>query len=406
MIVMKFGGSALQTAQGVRDVAAIVQNHLNERPILVLSAMGNTTDDLISVAQQRSSLSDVVNYHRAIMEELDLPETVIESLLDEMASAGKQSLSHLLSFGERLSVRIFSAYLNGQRMEAAYFDGWDAGILSSSDPTRAQILPDTYERVPRALSHMGTCIPVITGFIAKDKKGCVTTLGRGGSDLTASVVAKALAATEVQLWKDVDGILSADPRFVPDARPIPDLTFFEASELARYGAKILHPDSIRPAMEAQIPVRVKNYRNPAHPGTLIGSREGSRGRFLVAIAHTSHQALVHIDLHEGASTAPALQVLHELGVDVVEANDKGLSVLVEVAVLPSLQERFLSMALVTVEPARSCVSLIGSCTGSDVVEALQHEGVAVLKSFDAKLVVSDDDVKRCVEIIHRRFCGE
>ena len=174
----------------------------------------------------------------------------------------------------------------------------------------------------------------------------MTTLGRGGSDLTASVVAKALMVREVQLWKDVSGILTADPRLVPDARPISHLSFLEASLLARYGAKVLHPDSVLPAMSAQIPVRVKNYQDPAHPGTVIQSSPSQRSRSVVAIAHSSQGG------------------------------------------------------------GKSCVALIGSCDQSEVVEALLLEGIRPFEVCVPKLIVSDGDVKRCVEALHRRFCTE
>jgi aspartate kinase len=255
-----------------------------------------------------------------------------------------QSYDLLLSFGERLSVRIFSAYLRTRGIKAIHFDGWDIGIVSSSEHTRAQILPKTYEQIPRALQRMGLTVPVITGFIAKSEEGVVTTLGRGGSDLTASVVAKALMVREVQLWKDVGGILTADPRLVSDARPISHLSFLEASMLARYGAKVLHPDSVLPAMSAQIPVRVKNYQDPSQPGTLIQSLPSQCSQSVVAIAHSPQ------------------------------------------------------------EGGKSCVALIGPCDSSEVVKVLFEEGICPLEMCIPKLIVNDSDLKRCVEVLHRRFC--
>lgn len=275
MIIMKFGGSALRTSNAIRMVAAIVRNHLHRHPVLVLSAMGNTTDLLMDA---RNNFSRIEQFHRDLIAELQLPDDLIDPLFFELASAQEQD--RLLSFGERFSVRIFSAYLNKVGIAASYFDAWDIGMLATSE----KIFPETYKHVPLALKKVAE-IPVITGFIAKDREGNVTTLGRNGSDLTASVVGSALAVEEIQLWKDVDGILDADPGLAPKAQSIPQLSFAEAAELARLGAEVLHPKAILPA--STIPIRIKNHQNPNHPGTLIADR-WCRKNGIVAIAHRSH----------------------------------------------------------------------------------------------------------------------
>jgi aspartate kinase len=264
-------------------------------------------------------------------------------------------------------------------------------------------------------------VPVITGFIAKDRDGSITTLGRGGSDLTASVVGTAIMADEVQLWKDVNGILTADPRLAPDAQSISHLSFVEAAELARFGAKVLHPASVWPAMCKDIPVRVKNYQDPAHPGTLIKAQTSQRKGAVVAIAHKSRQALIHITSHHTLGQfeffGSVFQILNEfnLSADVVATTHNGLSVtLEEHSSLPSLQERLQQIATVTIEHSKAFVSLIGANGRSSeffrtVLEALNSVGIAPqiisygVSRGNATLVINDDELKRCVETLHRSF---
>ena len=418
MIVMKFGGSALQTPKKVRSIAQIVRSHIEKRPVLVLSAMGTTTDDLLAAARAQNRFSSIEKFHRELLNQLALPKNLLNPILDELSTF----LNHcseltpplhdrLLSFGERLSVRLFAAFLNAQGIAAAHLDGWDAGLLSTSDHTRAAILPETYERVPIALQPLGQAIPVITGFIAKDRMGTITTLGRGGSDLSASVIGKALKASEVQLWKDVNGILTADPRLVSEAQPISRLSFLEAGLLARFGAKILHPASIVPAMSAQIPVRVKNYQDPDYPGTLIQGEERSDG--VVAISHLSHRALVHISptsaLEPLDFLASVFLILRGVALcaDVIEASQDRISLLLEEGgALLTLQERLQRSATIEVEPNKSYVSLIGKSDPSRVLRVLSEEGICFLRFFASSMIINDEDCQRCVNALHRQFCVE
>ena len=442
---MKFGGSALQTAHKIRHVTSIVESHVYQQPVLVLSAMGTTTDNLIAAgcraAQQRQTLlvissykneqSFIENFHRDIMAQLELPATLIDDLFCELDSVLQQiflheevtpqQYDHLLSFGERFSVRIFSAYLNKYGIPSTHFDGWDIGILSTSDFGRAEILPETYERIPLALQGIKGAIPVITGFIAKDREGNVTTLGRGGSDLTASVVGTALMASEVQLWKDVNGILSADPHLASTAQSISHLSFVEAAELAHFGAKVLHPASVWPAMCKAIPVRVKNYQNPSHPGTLIKNQSPHRKGSVVAIAHKSRQALIRITAHPTLGhlefLASVFQAFHEfkLPIDVIATSHNEISAILDQQYYcSSLVERLQHVATVATEHSKSIVSLIGTNNHSSefcesVLHALNIERIAPQTiSYSASrcnttLMIDDAELNQCVEALHRNF---
>ena len=181
-----------------------------------------------------------------------------------------KSLDQLVSYGERCSVRIMAARLNQIGVPAQAFDAWDVGIRTDSHFGDAKLAKGYEEKVKHAFERIDpNVVAVVTGFIGHDPNGRITTLGRGGSDLTATALGSALNLDEIQVWKDVDGILSSDPRLVPNAIPVSQVTYEEASELAYFGAQVLHPIAMQPAMKGNVPVRVKNSYNPSAEGTII-----------------------------------------------------------------------------------------------------------------------------------------
>jgi len=183
----------------------------------------------------------------------------------------KRSLDKLVSYGERCSVRIMAARLNQIGVPAQSFDAWEVGILTDSNFGEASLLPESEERILKIFEARidPSIVAVVTGFIGNDKKGRTTTLGRGGSDLTATAIGAACNVDEIQVWKDVDGIMSSNPQLVQNVIPIADVSYDEASELAYFGAQVLHPIAMYPAMQKNVPVRVKNSYNPTAPGTVI-----------------------------------------------------------------------------------------------------------------------------------------
>lgn len=259
-----------------------------EIPAVILSAMGKTTNHLLAAGQKalkegQVDVSYVEKLTKETIKELDVPEVQkeIDSLLKELSSLlqgvtmlkelSPRSNDYLVSFGERISTRIFAAYCNKQGVTAVQFDAFEMGFVTNDEFMNAEIEPETYKLVRASLQSVpkGT-VPIITGFLGKAKEsGAITTLGRGGSDLTASIVGAAMNTKEIHVWKDVDGVLTADPWIVENAKAVPVVTFREASELAFFGAEVLHPLSMRPAWLHDIPVRVRNSYNPAALGTLI-----------------------------------------------------------------------------------------------------------------------------------------
>jgi len=181
-----------------------------------------------------------------------------------------------MSLGERISIKIVAAYLRSKGLNAQAFNSYDLGLVTNSNFSSAEFLPESLPAINSSISSLD-CIPIITGFIAKDKKGNITTLGRNKSDYSAAIFARAIEAEELQIWTDVNGILTANPEIVPSARTIANLSYAEAKELAFFGAKVLHPNAIEPAEERNIPIRVLNTLDRNNPGSTISIKSPRNG---------------------------------------------------------------------------------------------------------------------------------
>lgn len=232
--------------------------------------------------------------HAHTMDTFEFPDSVkkdVNELLDEceqmltgvkmIQELSPKSLDQLVSYGERCSVRIMAARLNQLGVPAQAADAWDVGVLTDSQFGDAKLLPEHEGAIQKAFDRIdkGT-VAVVTGFIGHDPNGKITTLGRGGSDLTATALGAALGIDEIQVWKDVDGILSTDPRVVSSAVALDQVSFEEASELAYFGAQVLHPIAMQPAMKYNVPVRVKNSYNPSAVGTFIRQEKSTTDRLV------------------------------------------------------------------------------------------------------------------------------
>lgn len=284
MIIMKFGGTSVGNAQRIKEVARIIRSQLAKKPVVVVSAVSKVTDALITLAHAcaqgkgQDEYESIKKIHSEIIIQLSLDPAIISDDLRQLHNLVARTrksrkldtkvLDHFQSFGECMSSKIVSAYLNRINIPSKALNAGDAGLLTDETFGGAEPLETSYATIKRAISAMHGIL-VITGFIGKTKKGEITTLGRGGSDYSAAVIGAAIDAKEIQIWTDVDGIMSTDPKIVNDARTIKSVSFAEAAELAYFGAEVLHPKTIFPAMRKKIPVKVLNTMNRSGSGTTI-----------------------------------------------------------------------------------------------------------------------------------------
>jgi aspartokinase/homoserine dehydrogenase 1 len=304
--VLKFGGSSLSTPSTVRQVLRIVLDARQEEPVtVVVSAFAGVTNQLLEcarLAERQSaafteSFDDLARRHRNAVASLvgrgqTRTRRAVDELLDELRSTleGIHLLRHcptraldmVASFGERLSAVTVAAALN-RRYPSQFVDARELVVTDDHFTSASVVFSKTNRRMRGAIArllrqHRGHVIPVVTGFIGATEDGQTTTIGRNGSDYSAAIVGAAIGASVIEIWTDVDGVLSADPRAVPSAFVLPNVTYEEAMELSYFGAKVLHSATIAPAIARQIPILIKNTFNPTARGTLIAGRDVPDGR--------------------------------------------------------------------------------------------------------------------------------
>eukprot|EP00195_Chlamydomonas_chlamydogama_P005756 CAMPEP_0202902490 /NCGR_PEP_ID=MMETSP1392-20130828/16885_1 /ASSEMBLY_ACC=CAM_ASM_000868 /TAXON_ID=225041 /ORGANISM="Chlamydomonas chlamydogama, Strain SAG 11-48b" /LENGTH=481 /DNA_ID=CAMNT_0049589263 /DNA_START=346 /DNA_END=1791 /DNA_ORIENTATION=+ len=323
-VVYKFGGSSVRDAERMMEVADIICSFPQYLPCVVLSAMGKTTNLLLecgemalktppsmiadlaplkAVRQLHLETCDTLGVEAEVRAEVDkllseLSQLLIGiSIMQDLTLRAKDSL---VSFGERLSTRIFASYLRTQGVAARQYDAMDLGLTTTDDFSNADVIYD--ESLPKIKAKLTRQpgspkeVAIVTGFLGRGlQTGATTTLGRGGSDLTATVLGAALHLPEVQVWKDVDGVLTSDPRIVSNTLPVNELTFEEATELAYFGAQVLHPQAMQPAIRAgNMGVRVKNSYNRAAPGTIISAKRDMSATLVTSIVLKKDVTLVDI----------------------------------------------------------------------------------------------------------------
>jgi len=322
MIVMKFGGTLMGSVGAIKHSASLVVSSVEggESVVVVPSAMSGVTDMLIKIASsaeggdiafafdeiallRQRHLNTAVELGAApnsstVEKLLGLLEQLAQTvhgigLLRELSSRSKDLI---VSFGERLSAPLMALALEGQGIRALDLTGGQAGLLTGDDFGNARPLPEAYERIPERLEGLFQqhITPVITGFIGETRKGVITTLGRGGTDYTATILGAALSADEVWLWKDVDGVMTTDPRLVPEARNLEHLSYAEIMEMAYFGAKVLHPLAVTPLQDKGIPLRVKSAADPSFPGTLVTSEPRAGEGAVKAVTAIRNSAIIDI----------------------------------------------------------------------------------------------------------------
>ena len=437
-IVQKFGGTSVGGADPIRRLGRIVQSALARRPVVVVSAVGGVTNRLFRVgelAQQggewKGELETLVEQHRTIVRELGLEAAPIERLLGELCDLVRgialireltpRTQDQLASFGERLSVRLVAAHLAGLGLSARAYDAWEAGLVTDGRFGGARPLPESEASIRAALSGERG-VPVITGYVGQDARGSITTLGRGGSDYSAAIFGAALGVDEIQIWTDVDGVMSADPRLVEDARQVPTLSFAEAAELAFFGAKVLHPATMVPAIARNIPIRVLNSFRPEFAGTTVVGRLAPEQRGVKSITSKERIAVVSIVAAPMLLQFGFLERIadvfarHEIVVDMIATSEVSVALTTDAtARLEPVCAELARFSEVQVAREVALVSVVGEelqdslAIPRAIFDVLDERGVRVeMISYGAtrnnlSLVVPRERVREVVRALHARL---
>jgi aspartate kinase len=448
MIVMKFGGSSVESQAAVERVAGIVKSYQALQPIVVVSAMGKTTNKLLRVAQEAaagrrdqaltlvdelrgfhlthglalagSHAAELDRYIRAHFEWLD----ELVKGLSVVGELSPRSMDAIASVGERLSSLVVSFAFRAHGMASQHVDSRSV-IVTDAQFTHAQpLLEETYallrENVRPAAE---SAVVVMGGFIASTKDGHTTTLGRGGSDYSAAIIGAGVNAEEIQIWTDVDGMLTADPRVVAGGHRVKSLSFAEAAEMAYFGAKVLHPATVLPAVEKNIPVMILNSRRPEIEGTRITSA-GAPCRNAVKSISCKREITVLNIRSTRMLMAPGFLVRifevfnrHRTSVDMVSTSEVSVSLtLDDVHNLEEICEELREFAEVTLEQGQAIVCLVGENIrhtpgiAGRAFQVLARTNIRMISQGASVLnlgfVIADSDLEPVVQALHKEFFSE
>jgi aspartate kinase len=437
-VVMKFGGTSVGIASNFAGALALVIARCRRDarpPVVVVSALTGVTNLLVeyaAVPSRRDSIAErVVERHVAFAAEVGADPGSIAALLGEWhaeharhAGAGALAAAErdrVLAFGERFAAALFAAGLRDRGTPAQAMLAGEAGLVTDERFGAAHPLPESGAALARSLGSRED-VAVVTGFLGRTLDGRTTTLGRGGSDYSAAIVGAAIGADEIQVWTDTSGMLSADPRIVPEARPVPELSFNEASELAYFGARVLHPKTLLPAIERGIPVRILNTARPDDPGSRITATASPSAEAWHVKSIASKKAVTAVTIVSTRMLlaygflARVFEVFgrHHLVVDLVTTSEVSISVTLDDptrldAALADLEgigrvevRRGLAVIAVVGEGAPTRIGLPGH-----VFTLLGGVGIGIemisqgASRVNLSFVVREEDADRTVRLLHR-----
>ena len=452
MVVQKFGGTSVADAGAIDRLIAIVRaarHRDGTGPAVVVSAMSGVTDAVLSMATDArdgrlptalDTLAALRHRHHAAAEAL-VPEASRGSLLpalDEdfaqldtvvkaIASTGEASsraMDVVAATGELLSSRLIAAALSAAGVPSEWVDARRA-VVTNDDYTTARPLVEATDAAMR--THVATVVdrgevPVLGGFVGATLDGHTTTLGRGGSDYSAALVGAGISAREIQIWTDVDGMLSADPRVVDSPRLVPELSFSEAAELAYFGAKVLHPSTILPAVEHDIPVRILNSRRPEGTGTVITAAGAAHGTPVTALACKRNLTVIDVTSSRMLMAYGFLRRVFEVferyrtAVDVVTTSEVSVSITVDDRrQLDPIVESLRALGEVSVEGDMALVCAVGDRLrtepeiGARVVGLLEEFPLRMISQAAARrnitVVMRDAHLREAMERLHQELFG-
>ncbi len=443
MIVMKFGGSSVRSAEMIRRVLAIANDRLDSAPLLVSSAMGKTTDALVMVADHAetgsrdsafSLIDELEHAHLAAARDLVVGERgaglarALGVLFEELRSLAQgiflirecspRSRDAILSFGERLSTLIIAAAARESGIDAELLDARTLIQTSGEFGAAAPDMEITTRRTRAKVRPRAGHLYVTQGFIGSTEDGVTTTLGRGGSDYTATILGAALEADAVEIWTDVDGIMTSDPRVIPEARTIAIISYDEAAELAYFGARVVHPYTILPAVKRSIPVWVKNTSAPSEAGTRIQAGIGGTG--IRALASKSGITLVTVQSSRMLNAYGFLRALfaifdsHRISVDLVATSEVSVSMTVDRDVdIASILTELEDLGEVSVEREKSIVCMVGrglfgqAGLLASVFAAIDPVPVRMISlgssDINLSIVVAESETERVLRSLHTQL---
>jgi aspartate kinase len=434
MIVMKFGGTSVESKEAIGRVAGIVRARLERRPVVVVSAMGKTTNKLLAIAAaavtgdrvgaldqldqlRQMHLRESCGVEREIDDHFDELGELIRGLavMGEMTPRATDAVS---SYGERISSVIVAEFFRRCGMDAVHLDSRKVIVTDGRHTQAAPIFAETDARL-RAIGDMAGVV-VMGGFIGSTMDGVTTTLGRGGSDYTAAIVGAGIGAEEIQIWTDVDGMLTADPTILPGGHRLKTCSFAEAAELAYFGAKVLHPATVIPAIEKNIPVRILNSRRPEVEGTLIVAEAPPCSNAIRSIACKRNITLVNIVSTRMLGAHGFLRRIFEVfdrfetPVDMLATSEVSVSVTIDnTRSLEAIRAELEMFAEVSVEENQAIVCLVGDNIRSSpgvagrVFGAVDPINVRMISQgaslLNISFVIAAADLRHAVESLHREF---
>jgi len=449
LIVMKFGGTSVESAHAIERVASIVKSRVDRHPIVVVSAMGKTTNKLLAIAQaaidgkrdeyirQIHDLRDfhsrearlvVPLEHRAELDRtLDDHFQELTELVKGIAVLGEltpRSIDAISSYGERLSSYIVSLAFEHFGLPAVHVDSRKLILTDNRHTQAAPLFAETYRRLAETLPPLAEKrVVVMGGFIGSTEAGVTSTLGRGGSDFTASIVGAGVNAEEIQIWTDVDGMLTADPTILPGGHRVKIISFAEAAELAHFGAKVLHPSTVIPAIERNIPVLILNSRRPEVPGTRIVAETvhcsnvvksiACKRRITLVNVHSTRMLMAHGFLHRIFEIFDRYQT----PVDMVATSEVSVSLTIDdTGQTKAICDELSAFSEVSMEPDQAIVCLVGENirytpgVASRVFQTVHGINIRMISQgaslLNLSFVVAAADLRQAVEALHTEFFRE
>ena len=450
MIVMKFGGTSVQDAKAIDRVGQIVQGRLADRPVVVVSAMAKVTDALLAMgkAAGNGDRKTALKMARTLRERhyetagellgtalftdfhsgLGADFEDLDELLRGIGAVGEitpRTYDSVAAFGEMLSSKIVAAAFVARGLPGVHVDSRQCLLTDSSYTKAVPQFDETNDRLQKRVKPLleSGKVPVMGGFIASNRAGITTTIGRGGSDFSAAIFGAGLDATRIEIWTDVDGMMTTDPRLCPDARRIKVISFDEAAELAYFGAKVLHPATVLPAIQKNIAVYVLNSQNPTCEGTKITARAPRCSNIFKAIALKKKITIVDVAaprrllVHGYLTSIFEIFDQHQVAVDVVSTSEVSVSVTAETTeAIPALAADLAKLADVKYEGRKAIVCLVGESLrdtpgiAAKVFGILEDVKIRMISQGASEInltfVIEEDDATEVVRRLHKEFFAQ